>query len=61
MARDKFPLKKGIFWPMGQKDSDFLFWSMPKPIVTFLKLKNHTSPKKVVFWGHPVIYFEPYT
>ena len=28
---------------MGQKDDDFLFWSTPEPMVTFLGLKNHTS------------------
>ena len=39
MASNNFPLKKGIFWPMGQK---FLFWSMLEPMVTFLGLKNHT-------------------
>ena len=44
MAREKFPLKKGNFWPMGQKDGDFLFWSTPEPMVTFLGLKNQTSP-----------------
>ena len=44
MARNNFPMKKGIFWPMGQKDGNFLFWSMPEPMVTFLGLKNHISP-----------------
>ena len=44
MAREKFPLKKGNFWPMGQKDGDFLFWSTLEPMVTFLGLKNQTSP-----------------
>ena len=44
MAREKFPLKKGNFWPMGQKDGNFLFWSTPKPMVTLLGLQNHTSP-----------------
>ena len=32
------------FWPMGQKDGDFLFWSRPEPMITFLGLKNHISP-----------------
>ena len=44
MAREKFPLKKGNFWPMGQKDGNFLFWSTLEPMVTFLGLKNSTSP-----------------
>ena len=44
MAWDNFPLIKGIFWSMGKKDGDFLFWSTPEPMVTFLGLKNHTSP-----------------
>ena len=44
MAKENFPLKKGNFRPMGQKDGDFLFWSTPEPMVTFLGLKNHTSP-----------------
>ena len=44
MTRDNFPLKNRGFWEMGQKDGDFLFWSMPEPMVTFLGLKTHTSP-----------------
>ena len=44
MPGDNFPLKKGNFLPMGQKDCDFLFWSTPEPMVTFLGLKNHTCP-----------------
>ena len=44
MTRENFPLKKCKFWPMGQKDGDFLFWSMPGPMETFLGLKNHTYP-----------------
>ena len=44
MPGENFPLKKVNFWPMGQKDGDFLFWSTPEPMVTFLGLKNHTSP-----------------
>ena len=51
MAGDNFPLKKDIFWPMGQKDGNFLFWSMPDPKVTFLGLKNHTFPYDVFFWN----------
>ena len=35
MAREKFPLNKGNFWPMDQKDVIFLFWSMLEPMVTF--------------------------
>ena len=34
---------------MGQKDSDFLYWSMQEPIVAFLALKNHIFPKEVFF------------
>ena len=49
MHGENFPLKKGNFLPMGQKDGDFLFWSMPEPMVTFLGLKNHTSPYEAVF------------
>ena len=40
----KFSCKMSIFWPMGQKAGNFLFWSTPEPMVTFLVLKNHTSP-----------------
>ena len=43
MAKDNFPLKKGNFWPMGQKDGNFLFWSTPEPVVTFLGLKYNPS------------------
>ena len=34
----------GIFWPMGQKDGNYLFWSTPEPMATFLGFKNYTSP-----------------
>ena len=44
IENSKFSCKMSIFWPMGQKDGDFLFWSTPEPMVTFLGLKNHTSP-----------------
>ena len=44
LPKENFPLKKVNFLPMGQKDGDFLFWSTPEPMVTFLGLKNHTSP-----------------
>ena len=44
IQNSKFSCKMSIFWPIGQKDGDFLFWSMPEPMVTFLGLKNHTSP-----------------
>ena len=44
MPGENFPLKKVNFWPMGQKDVDFLFWSTPEPMITFLGLKNNTSP-----------------
>ena len=35
MPVENFPLKKGNFWPMGQKDGNFLFSSMPEKMVTF--------------------------
>ena len=44
MPGENLPLKKVNFWPRDQKDGNFLFWSTPEPIVTFLGLKNHTSP-----------------
>ena len=44
MASENFPSKRCNFWPMGQEDGDFLFWSTPEPMVTFLGLKNHTFP-----------------
>ena len=44
IENSKFACKMSIFWPMGQKGGDFLFWSMPEPMVTFLGLKNHSSP-----------------
>ena len=44
IKNSKFSCEMSIFWPMGQKDGDFLFWSTPEPMVTFLGLKNHTSP-----------------
>ena len=44
IENSKFSCKMSIFWPMGQKDGDFLFWSTPEPMVTFLGLKNHSSP-----------------
>ena len=34
---------------MGQKDGDFLFLSTTEPMVTFLVLKNNTSPKEAFF------------
>ena len=30
---------------MGQKDGNFLFWSMLELMVTFLGIKNESSPK----------------
>ena len=54
MAREKFPLKKGNFWSMGQIDGDILFWSMPEPMVTFLELKiQHLLKKR--FLEHPAL------
>ena len=44
IKNSKFSCKMSIFWPMGQKDGDFLFWSTPEPMATFLGLKNHTFP-----------------
>ena len=44
IKNSKFLYKMSIFWSMGQKEGDFLFWSTPEPKVTFLGLKNHTSP-----------------
>ena len=33
-----------IFHRKMAKDGNFLFWSMPEPMVTFLGIKNNTSP-----------------
>ena len=44
IENSKFSFKMSIFWPMGQKDGNFLFWSMPEPMVTFMGLKNHIYP-----------------
>ena len=41
---------------MGQKDGDFLFWSTLEPMVTFLGLKNQTSPLRTFFFDSPCIY-----
>ena len=54
MARDNFPLKRGIFWPMDQKYGDFLFWSTPEPLVTYLGSKNHKKSLRCVFYRYPV-------
>ena len=43
-TNSQFPIEKEGFLTDGSKDGDFLFWSSPEPIVTFLGLKNHTSP-----------------
>ena len=40
----KFSCKMGGFWPMGLKDGIFQVWSTPEPLVTFLGLKNYSSP-----------------
>ena len=34
----------GGFWPMGPKDGVFQVWSTREPMVTFLGLKNPSSP-----------------
>ena len=39
-------------WPMGQKDGDFLFWSMQEPMVKFLRLKITHLLKKRFFLTH---------
>ena len=44
IRNSKFSCKMGIFWPMGQKDGDILFWSTPEPMVTILAFKNHKCP-----------------
>ena len=43
MPGENFPLKTFNFWPMSQKDGNFLFWSTPEPVVTFLGLKYNPS------------------
>ena len=40
----KFSCKMGVFWLMGLKDGVFQVWSMQEPLVTFLGLKNPSSP-----------------
>ena len=37
---------------MGQKDGDFLFWSTPEPVVTFLGLKKSRSSLRSFFWDN---------
>ena len=49
----KFLCNMSIFWSMGQKDGNFLFWSTPESMVTFLGLKiTHLLKKR--FLEHPV-------
>ena len=52
MPGENFPLKKGNFLPMGQKDSDFLCCSTLEPLVTFLGLKI-THLVKMRFFDSP--------
>ena len=51
MAGYNFPLKKGIFWPMGQKDGDFLFWSMIEPMETFFGVEKADISLRSFFWN----------
>ena len=53
MARENFPLKKGNFGPIGQKDGNFLFRSTQEPMVTFFGLKIRHLLKKRFFFGTP--------
>ena len=52
----KFSCKIGGFWPMGLKDGVFQVWSTREPMVTFLGLKNPSSPYDAFFLGHGVVY-----
>ena len=55
MPGENFPLKKVNSWPMGQKDGNFLFWSMPElmvALVTFRVEKAHISLRYVFFYTH---------
>ena len=56
IENSKFSCKMSIFWPMGHKDGNFLFLSMPEPIVTFLGLKI-THLLKVIFFKTPCTCF----
>ena len=44
MGNCNLSYKLCIFWPMGQKDGNVLFWSTPELMVTVLALKYHTFP-----------------
>ena len=43
-TNSQFPIEKEGFLTNESKDGDFLFWSTPEPMLTFLGLKNHTPP-----------------
>ena len=46
MARDNFPLKKGIFWTMGQKYGNFLMVGEPFLIRSDYQLIDWSIKKK---------------
>jgi len=52
ILKSNFACKMSILWPMGQKDEDFLFWSTPEPMVTFLVLKKSHISLRSVFWDN---------
>ena len=53
----KFSCKIGDFWRKGLKDGIFQVWSTREPMVTFLGLKNPSSPYDAFFWD--TVYLQP--
>ena len=49
IENSKFSCNMSIFWPIGQKDGNFLFWSTTRANM-FLGLKNHTRNSKFMIY-----------
>ena len=54
-GQNNFPCKIGVFWPIGQNDGNFVFWSILEPLVTFLGLKTAYVLNEL-FLEHAVYY-----
>ena len=52
MAWENLPLKKGIFWPMGQKDGIFVL--INSRANGKFRVKNQSSPYEAFFLENPV-------
>ena len=51
MAGENFPLKKGIFWPMGQKDGVFFVLINATTIGNIFKVKKSDISLRSFFWN----------